>query len=138
MQFSRPRSLRAGIIGLLAALPILSQQPTPQQHKPPNPFEQVPQAAEEPKPLPPKPDQAKPLTAATPDRPPTDNIESINFRGARKVPQDTLRAMIFTKRGDAWAMLAMSKNARGDSIMARKRVWPSGSPRLTSSSSRRR
>jgi outer membrane protein insertion porin family len=102
MQFSRPRSLRAGIIGLLAALPILSQQPAPQQPKPPNPFEQVPQAAEEPKPLPPKPDQAKPLTGVNPDRPPTDTIESINFRGARKVPQDTLRAMIFTKRGDAY------------------------------------
>ena len=103
MQFSRARSLRAGILGLLAALPILSQQqPAPQQPKPPNPFEQVPQAAEEPKPQPPKPDQAKPLTAATPDRPPTDTIESINFRGARKVPQDTLRAMIFTKRGDTY------------------------------------
>jgi len=75
MQFSRPRSLRAGIIGLLAALPILSQQqPAPQQPKPPNPFEQVPQAAEEPKPLPPKPDQSKPLTAVNPDRPPTDTI----------------------------------------------------------------
>lgn len=103
MQFSRPRSLRAGLIGLLAAYPLFSQQqPAPQQPKPPNPFEQVPQAAEEPKPQPPKPDQAKPLTAGTPDRPPTDTIESINFRGARKVPQDTLRAMIFTKRGDAY------------------------------------
>ncbi|HSP67265.1 MAG TPA: outer membrane protein assembly factor BamA [Bryobacteraceae bacterium] len=103
MQFSRPRSLRAGLIGLLAAYPLFSQQqPAPQQPKPPNPFEQVPQAAEEPKPQPPKPDQAKPLTAGTPDRPPADTIESINFRGARKVPQDTLRAMIFTKRGDAY------------------------------------
>jgi len=103
MQFPRARSLRAGVICLLVALPILSQQqPAPQQPKPPNPFEQVPQAAEEPKPQPPKPDQAKPLTAVSPDRPPTDTIESINFRGARKVPQDTLRAMIFTKRGDTY------------------------------------
>ena len=107
MQFSRPRGLRASILGLLAAAPLFSQQqPAPQQPKPPNPFEQVPQA-EEPKPLPPKPPAAKPATpgtpppaAGTPDRPPTDTIESINFRGARKVPQDTLRAMIFTKRGD--------------------------------------
>jgi len=103
MQFPRARSLRAGVVSLLVALPILSQQqPAPQQPKPPNPFEQVPQAAEEPKPQPPKPDQAKPLTAVSPDRPPTDTIESINFRGARKVPQDTLRAMIFTKRGDTY------------------------------------
>jgi outer membrane protein insertion porin family len=103
MQFPRPRGLRTGLIALLAALPILSQQqPAPQQPKPPNPFEQVPQAAEEPKPQPPKPDQAKPLTVGNPDRPPSDTIESINFRGARKVPQDTLRAMIFTKRGDTY------------------------------------
>jgi outer membrane protein insertion porin family len=101
MQFPglQPRGRRLAY----GALPILSQQqPAPQQPKPPNPFEQVPQAAEEPKPLPPKPEQAKPLTAGTADRPPTDTIESINFRGARKVPQDTLRAMIFTKRGDTY------------------------------------
>src|ERR1700674_974201 len=102
MQFSRPRRLRASIVGLLAAVPLLSQQqPAPQQPKPPNPFEQVPQA-QEPKPQPPKPEPAKPATPATPapDRPPSDTIESINFQGARKVPQDTLRAMIFTKKGD--------------------------------------
>jgi outer membrane protein insertion porin family len=102
MQFSRARSLRAGIYGLLAALPLLSQQqPAPQQPKPPNPFEQVPQA-DEAKPQPAKPEPAKPLTPGNPDRPPTDIIESINFRGARKVPQDTLRAMIFSKRGDPY------------------------------------
>ncbi|MCU1335301.1 MAG: surface antigen [Bryobacterales bacterium] len=103
MQFSRPRCLRASVLGLLTVVPLLSQQqPAPQQPKPPNPFEQVPQA-EEPKPQPPKPEQAKPAPGApTPDRPPTDTIESINFRGARKVPQDTLRAMIFTKRGDMY------------------------------------
>src|SRR6185295_6315361 len=117
MQFSRPRCLRASILPLLAALiglpaaPLFSQQqPAPQQPKPPNPFEQVPPAQESApaKPLPPKPEAAKPATpgapapSATADRPPSDTIESINFRGARKVPQDTLRAMIFTKAGDAY------------------------------------
>jgi outer membrane protein insertion porin family len=81
------------------------QQPAPQPPKPPNPFEQVPQA-EEPKPSPPKPEPAKPATptpaGANIDRPPTDTIESVNFRGARKVPADTLRAMIFTKKGDVY------------------------------------
>jgi len=111
MQFSRPRCLRAcifglpaAVFGLLAAVPLLSQQqPAPQQPKPPNPFEQVPRA-EEPKPEPPKPEAAKPAAPGTPapDRPPSDTIESINFRGARKVPQDTLRAMIFSKRGDTY------------------------------------
>src|SRR5579864_5982324 len=108
MQFSRPRGLRvcvsnlpAALFGLLAAVPLLSQQqPAPQQPKPPNPFEQVPQV-EEPKPEPPKTEAAKPGTPA-PDRPPADTIESINFQGARKVPQDTLRAMIFSKRGDTY------------------------------------
>ncbi|MBZ5632447.1 MAG: outer membrane protein assembly factor BamA [Acidobacteriia bacterium] len=108
MQFSRPRSLRAPMVGLLAAVPLFSQQqPAPQQPKPPNPFEQVPRA-EEPKPQPPKPEPAKPAApgtpapSATPDRPPADTVESINFQGARRVPQDTLRAMIFTKRGDRY------------------------------------
>ena len=112
MQFSRPRGLRTSLICLLAAAPVFSQQqPAPQQPKPPNPFENVPQAQEPapPKPLPPKPEAAKPAApgtppaaAGTPERPPADTIESINFRGARKVPQDTLRAMIFTKRGDVY------------------------------------
>ena len=31
-----------------------------------------------------------------------DVIESIEFRGARRVPQDTLRALIFTKKGDKY------------------------------------
>src|SRR5580704_2278002 len=111
MQFSRPRCLRASVFGLLpavfglvAAVPLLGQQqPAPQQPKPPNPFEQVPQA-EPPKPVPPKPEAAKPAApgAPAPDRPPADVIESINFRGARKVPQDTLRAMIFTKKDDPY------------------------------------
>jgi outer membrane protein insertion porin family len=108
MQFSRPRCLRASVLGLLAAVSLLGQQqPAPQQPKPPNPFEQVPQA-EEPKPEPPKPQAAKPpapgaaATSVTVEKPAADTIESINFRGARKVPQDTLRAMIFSKRGDPY------------------------------------
>jgi outer membrane protein insertion porin family len=111
MQFPRPRRLRVCLFGvLLALIPptgrlMGQQQPAPQPPKPPNPFEQVPQA-EEPKPSPPKPEPAKPATptpaGANIDRPPTDTIESVNFRGARKVPADTLRAMIFTKKGDVY------------------------------------
>src|ERR1700688_1540252 len=104
MQFFRLRSLRVSLLSLLAVIPVLSQQqPAPQHPKPPNPFEQVPRA-EEPKPQPPKPEAVKPAPPGTPapDRPPTDTIESINFQGARKVPQDTLRAMIFTKKGDPY------------------------------------
>ena len=79
------------------------QQPTQQQ---PNPFETVPQAPEQP----PQPGQSAPakqpqFEAPKPAvEPPTEGsqnvIESIEFRGARRVPQDTLRAMIFTRKGD--------------------------------------
>jgi len=34
--------------------------------------------------------------------PPENVIEEVQFRGARRVPQDTLRALIFTKKGDAY------------------------------------
>src|SRR5689334_18894677 len=120
MQFSRPRRLCAPMLGLLAAVPLLSQQqPAPQQPKPPNPFEQVPRA-EPPKPQPPKPEAPKPEAAKPPapgtpaaptaEQPPTNTIESINFQGARRVPQDTLRAMIFTKRGDMYDPEALHRD----------------------------
>ena len=102
-----------------------AQPPTPQAPKPANPFENVPQAnppqVEQPKPAPPKletppaptqpapnqpaPNQPPPA-AGTPavnaNVPPEDVIEAVEFRGARRVPQDTLRAMIFTKKGDKY------------------------------------
>jgi outer membrane protein insertion porin family len=77
-----------------------------------NPFESVPQAAEPAKPAAPKPEQAKPgglqleapKPAADPAKPEAGNVEDVvelvEFRGARRVPQDTLRAMILTKKGD--------------------------------------
>src|ERR1700677_1055111 len=84
----------------------------PQQHqqppKPPNPFETVPEGKEEPKPAQPaQPVQPTP-PAATPEaprairpgQPPENVIEAIEFRGARRVRQDTLQALIYTKKGD--------------------------------------
>ncbi len=53
----------------------VKQQPSPFEAPPAAPREEAPAVAE-------------------------DVIEAIEFRGARRVPQDTLRAMIFTKRGD--------------------------------------
>src|SRR5580658_1410099 len=62
-------------------------QPPPQQKKA-NPFETIPQAPEQPAP---KTEAPKPeVTQVNADRPPTDTIELIEFRGARRVPQDTL------------------------------------------------
>src|ERR1017187_10149870 len=112
MTFSRPGCLRTLAVCLLCSLPVLSQQvqqppqpppaqpppgqPPPQQKKA-NPFETVPQATDEPKPQPqpqqPKLEAPKPTAeTAKPTGPAEDVIEDIIFRGARRVPQDTLRA----------------------------------------------
>ncbi len=78
--------------------------PAPQQPKPANPFEAVPEAVEPAKPVAPKPPAAKPgqpeATATPAGAPPDDGIEAVVFRGSRRVPQDTLRALIVTKKGD--------------------------------------
>lgn len=129
---SRPGSLRALIfcfllfVGLAAAqqnppaAPQPPQQPAPQQSTPPqpapqqpaaqppkqNPFEAVPQAPEEVKPPPPNPQ----VETLSPERPPENIVEAIDFRGSRRVPQDTLRAMIFTKPGDVYDEEALHRD----------------------------
>ena len=90
-----------------APQPPKPQPPKPQAAKPANPFETVPQAqeAEPPKPAAPKLEAPKPtgdIQQLTPDQPPEDVIDILEFRGARRVPQDTLRALIFTKKGDKY------------------------------------
>ena len=92
--------------------PPASQQPPPsgqpppaQQPKPPNPFETVPVAPAEPQPQAPKPTAPPPpstVRQTRPGQPPEDVIEAIEFRGARRVPQDTLRALIYSKKGDKY------------------------------------
>jgi len=95
-----------------AAQPPQTAPAKPPAAQPPknNPFETIPEAAE------PAPPPAAPAPAAPGAQPPAaqpakpnpaeaplafeDVIESIEFRGVRRVPQDTLRALIFTKRGD--------------------------------------
>src|SRR4051812_36835375 len=107
--------LRVIAATLLCSIPAISQQagqaapagaqgpppasPKPQPPKPPpaknNPFETVPEAVEPKPPAAPSPEAPK---AAAEPQAFEDVIESIEFRGVRRVPQDTLRAMIFTKR----------------------------------------
>jgi outer membrane protein insertion porin family len=121
----RPKSLRLSALavcffvlsGLCAATSFAqtapaSQNPPPQQNpsqqpqnptqppakQPQNPFENVPEAPA-PKAAPTQPNgvrEAKP-TAIAPNV-----IEGVDFRGQRKVPQDTLRALIYTKKGDVF------------------------------------
>ena len=80
-----------------------AQPATPQTTTPPrNPFENVPETAPPQQPAQPakpqlenpaQPGQAKVAVNGEP-------VEAIEFRGARRVPQDTLKAMIETKPGD--------------------------------------
>jgi len=90
------------------------------KQRPPSPFEAPPVAQEEPKPArPPSPFEA-PKEAQPPkaEEPVQDIIEAIEFRGARRVPQDTLRAMIFSKKGDKYDPEALHRD-----FMA---LWNSG------------
>ena len=111
-----------------------------------NPFETVPTSPAQPAPAPPKPAAPKPGTAAptaprletpapvaTPAVPPEDVIDSIEFRGARRVPQDTLRALIFSRKGDRYDRNALNRDLitlwnsrRFDDIRVEREPGPSG------------
>src|SRR6185369_15748895 len=95
---------------------------------------------EAPKPAPPgTPPGAVPAPApgAPAAPPPTaafeDVIDTIEFRGVRRVPQDTLRAMIFTKRGDKYDeesihrdFMALWNTGRFDDIRVEKEAGQTG------------
>src|SRR5687768_3431007 len=118
MKFHRRARLLSLVIISFVSLPILSRAqqnqtqtaPAPAKPKPApakpaqNPFETVPRSQE---PAPAKPGQTqleapKPATEA-PKQPSDENVvDAIEFRGSRRVPQDTLRALIFTKKGDRY------------------------------------
>ena len=116
MMFHRPGRLRSllicwgfffTVVGLSGQQPPAQtqqppaqQQPPPGQPRPPNPFETVPTApAEPPKPAPPPPSN---VVTTQPGQPPENIVEAIEFRGARRVRQDTLQALIYTKKGDRY------------------------------------
>jgi outer membrane protein insertion porin family len=111
------RSSRTASFALCSAVILFSlgvrqaaaqNQQQQQPPKPPNPFETVPQGPTEP-PKPVQPPQPAPPPAAQeapratrPGQPPDNVIEAIEFRGARRVRQDTLQALIFSKKGDRY------------------------------------
>jgi outer membrane protein insertion porin family len=122
------------------------QQPTQQQQQQQpqrrsNPFESVPAAPEQPKPEPeqqPSPapqgqvlETPKPAEVQPPAR--ESVVAAIEFRGARRVPQDTLRAMIFTKKGDRYDeeslrrdFMALWNTGRFDDITLETEQVPDG------------
>lgn len=96
--------------------------------KPASPFETVPQTEQPPQPAAPPaaPPKAAPFETVPSTKPETqtpkpaeeaidptkvpDVVEAIEFRGARRVPQDTLRALIFTKKGDRYDPEALNRD----------------------------
>ncbi len=114
-----------------------SSTPPPQQNPPPqapsqNPFESVPQAPEK---TPPPPSQA-PLNGVQEAKPTATGaniIEAIEFRGQRRVPQDTLRALVTMKKGDPYEeaqvhrdFIALWNTGRFDDIRVEKESQPDG------------
>ena len=121
----RRACLLSAFFCLCAAGPARAQKTTPPARQPPAPAQQPPAPAEpkkQPKnpfenvPEAPQPEQAKPQqppaqqppfevpkAPEAPKAPSGQVIEAIEFRGARRVPQDTLRALIFTKKGDIYS-----------------------------------
>lgn len=143
MMFDRPGCLRLLLVCACSLSSVAqAQQPTaPQQKKQPNPFESVPQATEPAKPVqqpsapPAKPQLESPKAAVEPKAPAGGKnvVEAIEFRGARRVPQDTLRAMIFTKKGDTFDpetlrrdFMALWNTGRFDDITLEQEQGPSG------------
>jgi outer membrane protein insertion porin family len=115
MKFFR-RALLAVVPACLCAFslpPLSAQTPqappsaNPQQRPataPParNPFETVPETQQPSQPAQPPPQTTGQPTVSVPRGAPLAGqvIEAIEFRGARRVPQDTLRAMIISRAGD--------------------------------------
>jgi len=138
MMFHRPGRLRVAPLSsaiciafcVLGVSELRSQPQTPagqspqsRQAPPPatpparqqNPFENVPQAPGQTTPAQPPLQNVPPPPSATPrtvqpGQPPDNVIESIEFRGARRVRQDTLQALIFSKKGDKYDEQALHRD----------------------------
>ncbi|MFZ0589292.1 MAG: outer membrane protein assembly factor BamA [Bryobacteraceae bacterium] len=102
--------------------PSTQQKPPNQQQQPPkqqqNPFENVPEA--------PKPE-------AQPNKNNAGIIEDIEFRGQRRIPQDTLRALILSRKGDVYSddaihrdFMALWNSGRFDDLKVEKQTAPDG------------
>lgn len=136
MNLLRPMCLNSALVCICGFTAVLyAQAPAPQPQTPPaqqqpatppapqtnNPFETVQPANPVPAPPPAAPSQVTPPQFETP-KPPAPGeppagpavaenvIESIQFRGARRVPQDTLRALILTKSGDVYDEEALRRD----------------------------
>jgi outer membrane protein insertion porin family len=89
----RQQRLRPLLLTFFASCTLWAQQ-APAPPKPPNPFENVTEA---------------PQVQLTPTQQ-TDIVDAIEFRGSRRIPADTLRATIFTKKGDVYNEQALHRD----------------------------
>ena len=120
-----------------SAFPQSPQNPPAQQQSPPprqqqtapptqppksqNPFENVPQA----------PEQQRQQSPGAKNN--AGLIDSIEFRGQRRIPQDTLRALIFSRKGDVFSeeaihrdFMALWNTGRFDDLTVEKETAPDG------------
>ena len=109
-------------------------QTTPAQPKPPNPFENVPQEPEN-QPQPSNPNGVQEAKTAPVG---ANIVEGIDFRGQHRVPQDTLRALIYSKKGDVFDQETMHRDftalwntGRFDDLRIERSKGPSGGVILT-------
>jgi outer membrane protein insertion porin family len=113
-----------------------SQQnpPRPQTPNQQNPFENVPEVPQNPNQNKPQPQQnPSGVQEAKPAAVGADIIEGVDFRGQRKVPQDTLRALIYTKKGDTFNeeaihrdFIALWNTGRFDDLRVETEKGPAG------------
>src|SRR5690606_39141602 len=109
MVFFKPLGLFGMLLcSLVATVALVAQQPqqTPQNQQ--NPFETVPQT-------PPSANPFETPKEQTPDKPEEqvadhNRIEAIDFRGARRIPQATLRALIYSKKDDVYDEQALRRD----------------------------
>ncbi|HYO83966.1 MAG TPA: outer membrane protein assembly factor BamA, partial [Bryobacteraceae bacterium] len=139
MKFSRLRCLTALVVCAASSLAWAQsnppQQPSPAKPKPAqSPFESVPTTPQPATPAKPQLEAPK----AAPQQPgvtaaPESIVEAIEFRGSRRVPQDTLRALIFSKQGDRLDeealhrdFMALWNTGRFDDIRLEREAGPNG------------
>ncbi len=114
------------------------QQPPQQPKQPPqqqqNPFENLPEAPQKTQPTaPPKTPPAGGVSEVKPATIEENIVEEVQFRGQRKVPQDTLRGLVFTKKGDVYDedavhrdFMSLWNSGRFDDLKVEKEKGPNG------------
>jgi outer membrane protein insertion porin family len=110
-------------------VPGTAAQPAAQQPAQPNPLETVPGGPAQPAPQ----LETPPAAAASAQAGVGDVIKAIEFRGARRVPSDTLKALIFSKAGDLYSeealrrdFMALWNTGRFDDIVLETEPDPTG------------